>query len=310
MDGETDMKHRARCGSGWLAAVGLMASVAGTAQAQDGRKRDAGSIDGELSITGVLASDRTDHNDEDSASGVILRGGVGYERDYKASSLRLEYDTAVYLYEADERADRWSNRGAVTYTARLAPDVTLTGRGAYASNVGTLEFRSTDQAELLGRLAFSPGDHRLRAWGGWRWRQYDDAVESGGEGPFAGIDYRYRLGRDHYLSSELRYEEIDSDDPRRGYHRTVAELLYQYPLGKRTDVRLGAEARWWEYDGRLAPNGERRKDRAIIPELELRHEFEQGVLLRGQVRYDFRDSNDPEFTADETRATLTGGVRF
>jgi hypothetical protein len=287
----------------------LALAAAGPALAQDRRDDDRSDLGGEVSASAVIASDRGDEEEADR-SGFVFRGELDYEREIGPGELRLSYDSAVYIYSDADRSDRWTNRAALAYEFDAADDLAFTARLSYASNLGTLEFRSTDQLETLAEAAYSPGDHRVRLFGGWRWRDYDDESGSEGSGPVYGAEYRYRLARNRFLSAELRFEDIDSANPRRGYDRTILELFYQHPLGRDTRLRVGGRARWWEYDGRFAPNGRLRRDSAITPELDLLHNFQSGFLLRGRFQYGFRDSNDPAQDEDEQRAILTAGYRF
>ncbi|HEX8641677.1 MAG TPA: hypothetical protein VF704_11060 [Allosphingosinicella sp.] len=284
--------------------------AAPTVHGQDRRDREEHSSElrGEVSASAVIASDRDDDEEADR-SGAILRGEIDYEHDLGSSELHLSYDTNVYLYRDDDRPDRWSNRASLSYAYLPVEDLELSTRLSYASNLATLEFRSADQVEILGMAEYSPGDHRVRLFGGWRWRDYDDQADSEGSGAFFGGEYRYRLARSRFLTAELRFEDIDSDNPSRGYHRTILEGFYQHPLGAGTRLRVGATARWWEYDGRFV-DGVRRRDSSIGPELDLQHDFESGWLLRSRLQYRFRDSNDPEERADDGRAILTAGYRF
>lgn len=277
--------------------------------ARDERRAGRSDLSGEVSASAIIASDRGDEEEVDR-SGIVLRGELDYDLDFGSSELRLSYDTGVYLYEDDDRPDRWSNRLALRYAIEAADDLELSARLSYASNLATLEFRSTDQIEALATAEYSPGDHRIRLFGGWRWRDYDDDAGSEGDGAVFGGEYRYRLGRSQFLTAELRFEDIDSANDRRGYDRTIASAFYQHPLGRQTRLRVGATARWSDYDGRDAPNGERRRDRAIVPELDLQHDFRSGLLLRGRFQYGLRESNDPEFDGDDRRAILTAGYRF
>jgi hypothetical protein len=295
--------------------LGIIASVAGLSAASAQERRDQprddnSDLSGEISVSAVAASDRGDDEDEAARSGFILRGGLDYERETSVGEFRLSYDSAAYLYEDDDRPDRWSNRLALRYGGEVADDFRLSARIAYATNLATLEFRSADQAEVLTMAEYSPGDHRFRLTGGWRWRDYDDSTGSESSGPFAGAEYRYRIARDQFFSTELRYEDIDSADLRRGYHRTILEAFYQHPLGSQTQLRVGGSARWWKFDDRVAPNGERRSDSVLTPDLQLLHDFRSGLLLRGRLQYGLRESNDPAEDGDDRRATLTAGYRF
>ena len=302
----------------------LAAALASQAQAQgrddaerrdereqrEPRNSDRSDLSGEVSASAVFASDRGEDEDEAARSGFILRGELDYEHEAGPGEIRLSYDSAVYLYHDDDRPDRWSNRIALAYALELADDLEFSTRLSYASNLATLEFRSTDQTEAMAMVEYSPGDHRLRLLGGWRWRDYDDDASSEGSGSFVGAEYRYRLAEDRFLTTGLRFEDIDSADPRRGYHRTVAQAFYQHPLGEDTRLRVGGTARWWKYDNRLAPDGRRRRDSAITPEIDVLHNFKSGLLLRGRLQYGLRDSNDPGEDGDDRRAILTAGYRF
>ena len=292
------------------ASVAVATAVAANAQTEDrrGQEETASEFRGEVSASAVIASDRGDDEEADR-SGAVLRGELDYEHDFGASEVRLSYDTGLFLFHDDDRPDRWSNTVRLAYAFAPAEDWEFTARASYGSNIGTLEYRSTDQIEMLGMAEYSPGDHRLRLFGGWRWRDYDDQADSEGSGAFFGGEYRYRLGRSQFLTTELRYEDIDSDNPSRGYHRTILEAFYQHPLGTGTRLRVGGTARWWEYDGRFV-NGERRRDSSIGPELDLQHYFDNGLLLRSRFQYRFRDSTDPDERADDRRAILTAGYRF
>ena len=292
------------------ALAAAAATSAAGAQSQDRNEEETASqLRGEVSASAVIASNRGDDDEEADRSGAILRGELDYELDLGASDIRLSYDTGIYLYRDDERPDRWSNTVRLEYAFEPARDLEFSARASYGSNLATLEYRSTDQAELRGMAEYSPGDHRVRLFGGYRWRDYDDQSDSDGSGAFFGGEYRYRLGRSRFLTGELRFEDIDSDNPSRGYNRTILEAFYQHPIGPGTRLRVGGTARWWEYDGRSV-DGVPRRDSAVTPELDLQHYFESGWLLRSRFQYRFRDSNDPDERADDRRAILTAGYRF
>ncbi|MCT2559351.1 hypothetical protein N0B51_10210 [Tsuneonella sp. YG55] len=268
-------------------------------------------FDAEVTASAVAASDRSvDEEGDYSRSGLILRGSASYERRNGPTELRLEYDTGVYLYESDERSNRWSNAVEVGLDQRMAQDLHFGATVSYASNIAVLEYRSADQSQVGGSIAYSPGDHRITLSGGWRWRDYDNRDRTEGAGPFAELEYRLRLGRNRYVSTEIGYEDIDSADSRRGYERTTAQVLFQEPLSANWRLRASVRARQWTFDGRTAPSGARRRDTSVRPVIELRRYWDNGLLLRGRAQYDFRSSNDPEFAGDEQQVILTGGYRF
>lgn len=271
-----------------------------------------GDLSGEVSISKVFAPDAAANESEDTAGGssTVIRGSLDYDLDFGLTDVSVSYDSAARFYDDKTREDRWSNRWTAGVGSAVSDTVELFGQVAYASNIGTVEASSTDQIESLARLQFSPNRaNRLRVFGGYRWRDYD-ADDTEGAGPFYGAEYRYRPKAGNYLTADLRREEIDSDAPRRGYNRTIASLFYQAPVGENLRLSTGVTARWWDFAARLAPNGERLTRRSFTPELELQYATRPGLLLRGQLQYVLRDSNDPAFTDDIGRATLTAGYRF
>lgn len=271
-----------------------------------------GDLSGEVSVSKVLAPATAVDESDDTGGGssTVVRGSLDYDLDFGATDVSVSYDSAARFYDDNSRADRWSNRWTAGVGSVVSDTVELFGQVAYASNIGTVEASSTDQIESLARLQFSPNRaNRLRVFGGYRWRDYD-ADDSDGAGPFYGAEYRYRPKAGHYLTADLRREEIDSDAPRRGYDRTIASLFYQAPLGESLRLSGGVTARWWDFAARLTPNGERLTRRTYTPELELQYATRPGLLLRGQLQYSLRNSNDPAFSEDIGRATLTAGYRF
>jgi len=292
-------------------AIGVSIFANGTAFAQDDRERGNRSSDlrGEVSASAIIASDRGDEEDNDR-SGARLRAELDYQQDIGRGEIRLGYDSSVYFYEDGDRPDQWTNRLSLAYAVDVAQDLELSAQVSYASNLSTLEFRSADQVETTGTVEYSPGRHRLRLFGGWRWRDYDDEARSEGNGAIFGAGYRYRLAQSRFLSAGFRFEDIDSDNPRRGYERTTIEAYYQHPLALRSRLRVGAAARFWDFDGRLTPDGDRRRDSAVIPEIDVLYGFASGFLLQGRLQYGLRSSNDPAFRADDQRAILTAGYKF
>lgn len=287
----------------------VLAFVAAPAAGQD---LADGAVSGEVSASSVFGSDLrgVDAEDEDSGSSFILRGALDYDLELGNTAVALSYDTAGYFYDEDDRSDRWSNRGTFGVAHDLSDVVQLFGQAGYASNIATAESGSTDQKELLGGLQFGFGDaNRLRTTAGYRWREYD-FDESEGHGAFFGAEYRYRFAANHYLTAEARREKIESETLRRGYDRTTAELFYQRSLARGLRLRAGATARWWDFDGRSAPTGDRLERRSVTPEVDLQYANRPGWLLRGRLQQIFRGSNDPRFTEDEQRATVTAGYRF
>lgn len=273
---------------------------------------DAGDLRGEVSASRVIGSNLRgiDAEEEDSGSSVVLRGSLDYELEAGSANVVVGYDSVGYFYDQGDRPDRWSNRGSIGVTRAVLKNVTLFGQASYASNISTAEAASTDQTELVGRIDFTPDrKHRLQAAFGYRWRTYD-FDETEGRGAYYGGQYRYRLGANHYIIGEARREDIQSDNLRRGYERTTAEIFYQRPLADRVRLRAGATARWWQFDGRKSLIGEQLDRQTLTPEIDLQLASRPGWVLRARFQQIFRGSNDPRLAKDQQRLILSAGYRF
>lgn len=294
-------------------SLGLfMAASPALAQERSDTGRAEGKFGGEVSISQVFASDNDVVETEEGYGGssTILRASLDYDLDFGASDVSVGYDTSAYFYKNDSRSDRWSNRVSAGVATAVSRALGLFGQISYANNIITTESSATDQFEALGRLQYSPDrSNRMRLFAGYRWRDYD-ADDSEGRGAVFGAEYRYRLASNHYLTADLRHEDIQSDALRRSYERASASLFYRFPVAEDLRLATGITARWWEFDSRFAPNGAALERRTYTPEIELRYATLPGVLLRGRAQYIIRSSNDPQFAGDYSRATLTAGYRF
>jgi hypothetical protein len=298
-------------------AIATAAAAVSSSVPAHGRDRDSlaspeKEISGEVSVSRVFAADlaASQAEEDDNGSSRVLRGSLDYDLDFGATDVAIGYDTAAFFYDEDSQSNRWSNRASAGAGTPISDELQLFGQVSYGSNITTAESGSTDQVEVLGRLQISLSDEsRVRAFAGYRWRDYD-ADGTSGRGAFAGAEYRYRFAANHYLTIDARYETIESDALRRGYERTTAAVFYQTPLAEDLRVSGGVSARWWDFDTRFAPDGHRLRRRSYTPELELQYAARTGFLLRALFQYIVRESNDPRFAEDQGRAVVTGGYRF
>lgn len=295
-----------------LVAGALLPGLPAQAQYRDDSPSADGKLSGELSVSKVIGAElaASESEDIDDGSSTVLRGSLDYDLDFGATEVSVSYDSAAYFYDRTSRSDRWSNRVSAGTSTAISNAIEAFGAVSYADNIATAESGSTDQIEVLGRLQFSPSNEsRARAFGGYRWRDYD-ADDSEGRGAFGGVEYRYRFAANHYLTLDARRENIESAAARRGYDRTTASLFYQVPIAEDLRLTTGLTARWWDFDARFGPGGRQVERRSYTPEIEVQYATRPGFLLRGRVQYIVRDSNDPQFGEDHGRAVLTAGYRF
>ncbi|MBA4051311.1 MAG: hypothetical protein C0472_05385, partial [Erythrobacter sp.] len=142
-------------------------------------------------------------------------------------------------------------------------------------------------------------------------RQYDNGAGPATTGDGARVDaqYRRRFGAYHYLTLDLRTETIRSDDPQRGYERDSAGVAYTRPIGPDLRVRPAVEVIKTRFDGRIADNGALRRDRQIVPEIELQW-WPGKWRVEAEAKYVFFSSNESLREREGYRLTLSVGYVF
>lgn len=251
---------------------------------------------------GVVLSQSEDRDDEliINGDGAYLRGQVGVEFGNETTQFRLEADRIEVERFGSATGRDSINRDRLTASVTQAVgdewEVVLTGR--VYDDLVTLEAPDTDERQASVLVEFEPeAAHRFRLRGSWRDREYDDGegpggASSTGDGPRVDFDYRHRLGRYHYLAFDLRAEEINSDNPRRGYTRESASVSYTRPLTRDLRVRPAVEYRQTRFDDRLTPAGAQREDSQIVPEVEVLW-WPGKWRVEAEAKYILSDSNDP-----------------
>jgi len=258
---------------------------------------------GGVSLSGVYASETSlEDTEELDGSAMVARGYAGVRIDPDGDTTRIQLSGTYFGYF--QRKDRWSNALEAEQMLRMGRDVTFSLEGSAASNVLTLEGRSTDQAGVVARLWVEPGDHRIMLGAGTRRRWYDvDAARSWA--PFVEVEYRYRLGSWHSMEFEGRREWIDSDVNRLDYSRLALSVFYTRPLNRDTRLRMGLTHRRWSWEERFTLAGDRRRERLWLPQVRLTHEAGRDLDLELDARRVVRRSNDDRFDRVGTRLAAT-----
>lgn len=280
-----------------IACVSACMCLAGAAPAagQDGY--------GGISLSGVHSTESSvEETEELDGSAIVARGFGGIRFDPDGNTTRIQLASSYFAYF--ERDDRWSTALEVEQALKLGRNATFILEGSAASNVLTLERRSTDQAGFAARLRMEPGDHRIILGAGTRRRWYDDSAARSWA-PFVEAEYRYRLGSWHFIQLEARKEWIDSDVNRLDYHRLAVSAFYTRPLNRGTRIRAGVTHRRWSWGERFTPAGEKRRDRLWLPQLRLSHEVGGDIELELDARRVVRRSNDDGFDRVGSRIAAT-----
>jgi hypothetical protein len=226
--------------------------------------------------------------------------------------LRVEADRIEVFRLGEGRDDLARDRFTATVQADIAKDWELQAQARHFDDFVSVESSDTDEWQGSARLTWEPQrEHRLRLQGTWREREYDNGTlaETKGEGPRVDAQYRRRLGRYHYVAFDLRAESITSDDPRRGYDRQSAGVAYTRPITPDLRVRPAIEVIRTQFDGRLTDSGKRRRDKLVVPEVELLW-WPGKWRVEAEAKYIFSGSNEAVRERQGYRLTLSVGYAF
>ncbi len=180
--------------------------------------------------------------------------------------------------------------------------------------IGDVDFRaSTEDREIGNQYTLMPrlsldfaGDGRLRLFGAYRVRDFDDLQRTDETILYGGAALRWRTGPNS-VEVESRYENSDSDDPRRRYVRWRHGIEYRAELDVRNALAFELQYRPRRFpdllvdvDGTLA----QREDVRLIPSASYTHRFPWGREVRLDYEFQRRTSNDPAEAYTAHRVTL------
>ena len=259
---------------------------------------------GGASLSGVYSSESSvnDESEELDGSALVARGYAGVRFDPSGDTTRLQVASSHFGYF--EREDRWSNAFEAEQVLQFGGDASFSLEGSAASNLLTLERRSTDQVGAAARVRLEPGNHRVMLGAGTRRRWYDGSAARSWA-PFVEAEYRYRLGSWHFVEFAARREWVNSDRDGLDYQRLALSAFYTRPLGRNTRLRAGLTHRRWSWDERFTPAGEQRRERLWLPQLRLTHEVGGSVELELDGRRVIRRSNNDSFDRVGNRLAAT-----
>ena len=243
---------------------------------------------------------------------ISLRGQVGLALNSESTRFRLEADRIEVFRLGEGRRDVSRDRLTATAEHDLTRTLELQVQARRYDDLITVESADTDEWQGSARVTFEPTRaHRFRVSAAWRDRQYDNraAPATTGEGPRVDAQYRRRFDRYHYLAFDLRAENIRSDDPDRGYERESVGVAYTRPVTKDLRVRPAIELIKTRFDGRVADDGALRRDRQVVPEVELLW-WPGKWRIEAEAKYVFFKSNEAIREREGYRLTLSVGYAF
>ena len=295
--------------SAWLALVAVCGSAPLAAADESWR------IEPDARIEVQTVSAQTTTRDEDlviDGEAITLRGQVGVALNSESTRFRLEADRIEVFRLGDGRRDISRDRLSATVQHDVTSTLEIQLQARRFDDLVSVESADTDEWQGSARVTFEPSRaNRFRLQGTWRDRQYDNgaAPATTGEGPRVDAQYRRRFGPYHYLAFDLRSESIRSDDPDRGYERDSAAVTYTHPVARDLRVRPAVELIKTRFDGRIADTGALRRDRQVVPEVELLW-WPGKWRVEAEAKYVFFNSNEATREREGYRLTLSVGYAF
>lgn len=300
-------------GTAWRAAalaLGLAVGAPLAAADETGWRLEP---DARIDVQAVSAQTTT--RDEDlviDGEALSVRGQIGLGIESKRTRVRLEADRIEVFRLGEDRRDVSRDRLTANIEHDLTDTLEVQAQLRRYDDLVTVESPDTDSWEYSARATFEPTRaNRFRLQGTWRERQYDNGAGPATTGDGARFDaqYRRRFGAYHYLAFDLRTETIRSDDPQRGYERDSAGVAYTRPIGPDLRVRPALELIKTRFDGRIADNGALRRDRQVVPEVELQW-WPGKWRIEAEAKYIFFASNESAREREGYRLTLSVGYVF
>ena len=295
---------------GLLAAM-LAVVPAFPAAAQDGGWR----LEPDARIEVQTVSAQTTTRDEDliiDGEAISVRGQLGLALNSEATRFRLEADRIEVFRLGEGRRDISRDRLTATVQQDVTDELEVQLQARRYDDLVTVESADTDEWQGSARLTYEPTRaNRFRVAATWRDRQYDNGAgpATTGEGPRIDAQYRRRFAAYHYLAFDLRAENIRSDDPDRGYERESAGVAYTRPIAPDLRVRPAIELIRTRFDGRIADDGALRRDRQVVPEVELLW-WPGKWRIEAEAKYIFFSSNEALREREGYRLTLSVGYAF
>lgn len=268
----------------------------------------------EVSTRGVAAKRDVVENDEFDSTGYGADLRLFHENE--GEKLRYWVDTSlgIFDYTDEGRSTRETFRGELGLAYDLSETIEMSFEVSHIENLVFVESLQADQQRARVQGQWEKEDDRVRVSAEYRERQYDQDLGATGSGMRYSAEYNRRFGSYHWLRFRGFQDSIDSDVNRRDYNRISGSIDYSRPIAKLLRLRTNVDIRSWEFPGRTAqgdPDGDRRKDSYIAPEIGLDYGKSSGGL-RGNMRlgYQLRMSNDERFTGDTPRFAVEIGYRF
>ena len=214
----------------------------------------------------------------------VHKFGLGYEgasHNYDDSPQWNRYSQQVNgLWEVNW-SRRWRSQTLVELTFKgSSDDRALSNR---YSLVERLDYDITER--LNGRI-----------YAAWQLRANNVDPGRDGDDPYAGITLTQKLGKDHEIDFDVRFQDYRAEALRNRYKKTSYSVQYKGKLGEANALAIELKYRDQYYERLIDIGGElvRRQDDRFLASLSWTHRF--AARWQGSMNYEFerRESNDPD----------------
>jgi hypothetical protein len=259
-----------------------------------------------VSTSGVY--DTNINHDENPVRDWGLVYGVGTH--FETDAVEIDYEIASHNYRNTDRWDRISHSLTTSYEQKFTRRLSMEAVGEMALRGSSEDRELGDQYILEPRIHYrlSPSS-RLRFYGAYRLRRYDENAERDATNRYVGLELRNRLGHST-LDVGYRWETNRADGSRFSYDRQTYSAQLSTPFAGGLH-RLGIELRYrpQRYTDRfLDDDVTLRRDRRWILTVGASFALSRNLELLPGYKLETRSSNDPSKKFDAHAAYV--GVRY
>lgn len=267
----------------------------------------------------LLASTVYDSNIErDSLNtgsyGLVTGVGARYQDREIRPAVQLSYEIARHAYTKGSEWDRTSQDANVVLARRLSKKFFLETIGEMSLKGSSEDRDISNQYIFLPRLNYRlTPTRRLRLYGAYRLRRYDQDTSRNAANRYAGLEFRRTFSPRSMWESGYRYETNSAQAQRRSYTRRTYFTAWTIPSGSRDQLIAELEYRSQRYDKRPITVGTLRMpryDHRYQPSLEWLHSLGRDMVLDVAYEFELHTSNDPRKGYRDHLLTVTTRYAF
>lgn len=236
------------------------------------------------------------HDEEDkNAYGRVLGLGMNYRR----SKEPYDYEVIYEAFHHEYTENHWDR---VSHYLRTSIEKSLSQRWN-AEMIGEISLKGStedrdlsDQYILLPRLEYRLSrQDRLRFYGAYRIRNFEEDPERDAINRYIGIEFRRKLPGRRSFDIGYRYETNRAESARHHFFRSTYSLEFTTPVAGHDMLMIEAKYRPRKFEQRLVDVGNTevlRRDRDLILAASLVRPLSRGLDLEFDYKYEKRSSND------------------